>query len=123
MANTVKQIVMFNKEEQTGVGAWQTKDIGALASNISLVTPIGGDSNVEDVLHQILPNNGLSSGFIEAEDGQLKASGKKNAIVNFFDSATPAQGELNTIKTNISNLQPGLNSKVSTSDLDGLISQ
>ena len=66
MANTVKQIVMFNKEEQTGVGAWQTKDIGALASNISLVTPIGGDSNVEDVLHQILPNNGLSSGFIEA---------------------------------------------------------
>jgi hypothetical protein len=55
-------------------------------------------------LHQILPNNGLSSGFIEAEDGQLKASGKKNAIVNFFDSATPAQGELNTIKTNISNL-------------------
>ena len=104
MANTVKQIVMFNKEEQTGVGAWQTKDIGALASNISLVTPIGGDSNVEDVLHQILPNNGLSFGFIEAEDGQLKASGKKNAIVNFFDSATPAQGELNTIKTNISNL-------------------
>ena len=58
MANTVKQIVMFNKEEQSGVGAWQTKDIGALASNISLVT---GDSNVEDVLHQILPNNGLSS--------------------------------------------------------------
>ena len=61
--------------------------------------------------------------LLEAEDGQLKTKGKKNAIVNFFDFSQPAQGELNTIKTNISNLQPGLNSKVSTSDLDGLISQ
>lgn len=121
MANIVKQVAIFNKDQNSGMGSWETKDIGALASNISLVTPIGGNSNLEDVLHQVLPNNGLSSGFIEATNGQLQSSNKSDAINNFFDSATPAQGELNTIKGNISTLQSGLNNKVNIADLDNAI--
>ena len=102
MANIVKQVAIFNKDQNSGMGSWETKDIGALASNISLVTPIGGNSNVEDVLHQVLPNSGLSSGFIEAtEGGQLKTS-------NMSDDINSLTDELNSLLTDeqFKNVEP-----------------
>lgn len=122
MADIVKQIAIFNKDQNSGMGSWQTKNIGALASNITLATPIGGNSNVEDVLHQVLPNNGLSSGFIEAtEGGQLKTSSMSDDINGFFEDTE--YGGLNTIVSDISALQTELNTKVNSSALNGLIEQ
>ncbi len=122
MANIVKQIAIFNKDQNSGMGSWETKDIGALASNITLTTPIGEDSNVEDVLHHVLPNNGLSSGFIEAtEGGQLKTSSMSDDINGFFEDTE--QGGLNTIVSDINALQTELNTKVNSSALNGLIEQ
>lgn len=122
MANIVKQIAIFNKDQNSGMGSWETKDIGALASNITLATPIGEDSNVEDVLHHVLPNNGLSSGFIEAtEGGQLKTSNMSDDINGFFENTE--DGGLNTIVSDISALQTELNTKVNSSALNGLIEQ
>lgn len=106
MANElIKKIAIF-KKEGSGSGSWESKEIGAKAANISLSSPIAGvNSNVEQVLQTILPENTLASGFIESNNGQLTKSSKSDAITNFFETGdtTPYQGNLSQLKEDLEN--------------------
>lgn len=107
MADIIKQVAIFNKEDDSDIGTWTSRDIGAKASNISLSTPIAGiSSNIEALLQEILPEEALSSGFIESNNGQLKTSEKTDVINNFFNTG------LNNLNTQLSNLQTSLNGKL-----------
>ena len=118
MANElIKKIAIF-KKEGSGSGSWESKEIGAKAANISLSSPVAGvNSNVEQVLQTVLPENTLASGFIESNNGQLTKSSKSDAITNFFETGntTPYQG-------NLSQLKADLEDKVSLTGIDQIIS-
>lgn len=119
MANLIKQIAIFNKEEGSSSGSWETKDIGASATNVSLATPVAGvNTNVEEALHQVLPNTRLSSGFLESNNGQLKTSEKSETITNFFKD----NGGLEILNDQVSAINTTLGTKVSAGEqLDNLI--
>ncbi len=103
MADIIKQVAIFNKEDDSDIGTWSSREIGAKASNVSLSTPIAGiSSNIEALLQKVLPENELSSGFIESNNGQLKTSEKTTVINNFFNNG------LTNINTQLDNLQTEL---------------
>ena len=117
MANElIKKIAI--KTGTSGSGSWESREIGAKAANISLSSPVAGiNSNVEQVLQTVLPENTLASGFIESNNGQLTKSSKSDAITNFFETGNtaPYQG-------NLSQLKEDLEDKVSLTGIDQIIS-
>lgn len=118
MANElIKKIAI--KTGTSGSGSWESREIGAKAANISLSSPIAGvNSNVEQVLQTILPENTLASGFIESNNGQLTKSNKSDAIINFFESR---EGDEASYEGNLAQLKNDLDNKVNLNNLDHLI--
>lgn len=88
----IKKISLYDKENNL----WTTKNIGAVATNISLNQPILGKNSVESALHGFLPNEEFvlpkddqqqdldAIVSIDKTNKQIKVSEYSKEIIDFF---------------------------------------
>ena len=98
--SVIKQISVYDGS------SWNTNDIGAAASNVSLSTNAAGASNVQTALNNLVGTSKLtgSRAIITNASGVLNTSSVTSTQLGYLSGTTAnLQTQINTLNTNLEN--------------------